>query len=113
MTTPLLLIIESDIIPEKEQELRDIVAELCEFVERTEPGTLRYDWFICSENQTIRLIEEYESIAAALLHGSNYAPYRKALDGVRTVRRRTVCGELTDEVKESLRVLNPEFYEPI
>ena len=61
MTTPLLLIVESDINPQKEQELRNIVHELCDVVERTEPGALRHDWFIYSETQTTRLVEEYES----------------------------------------------------
>jgi len=113
MTTKLLLIIESDIKPGKEQELRDIVHELCDFVERSEPGTLRYDWFISSETQTIRLIEEYESMSAAAFHGTNYAPYREKLDLVRTVRRRTVCGDLTDDIKDSMRFMEPEFYEPL
>ena len=112
MTTKLSLIIESDIKPQKERELKNIVHELCDFVERTEPGTLRYDWFIRSNSQSVILLEEYASIEAAMFHGSNYAPYREALDAVRIVKRRVICSAVDDATKGRLKSMAPEFYEP-
>ena len=71
MTDNILFLIESEILPGKEAELRGVVRELAQHVTATEPGTLRYDWFINTEAQTVRLVEEYDSFESAMFHGTN------------------------------------------
>jgi quinol monooxygenase YgiN len=111
MADNILLLIESDILPGKEAELRSVVADLKQHVTSTEPGTLRYDWFINTDTKTIRLIEEYDSMQSAIFHGGNYKAFRLRLDELRLVTRRTVCGNLSDEAKAMLAPMEPEFFE--
>lgn len=111
MADNILLLIESDILPGMESELRQVVADLKQHIAATEPGTLRYDWFINTESNSLRLIEEYDSMQSAIFHGANYKAFRLQLDELRVVKRRTVCGDLSDEAKAMLAPMNPEFFE--
>lgn len=111
MSSNILLLIESDILPGKEAELRQVVADLKQHVAATEPGTLRYDWFINTDANSLRLIEEYDSMQSAIFHGANYEAFRLKLDELRVVKRRTVCGDLSDEAKAMLASMAPEFFE--
>lgn len=111
MADNILLLIESDILPGKEAELRQVVAELKQHVTATEPGTLRYDWFINTDTNSLRLIEEYDSMQSAIFHGGNYKTFRLKLDELRLVTRRTVCGNLSDQAKAMLAPMRPEFFE--
>lgn len=113
MSSKILFLVESDILPGKEDELRQAVADLKQHVAATEPGTLRYDWFINSDASSLRLVEEYDSMQSAIFHGSNYAAFRLKLDELRVVKRRTICGDLSDEAKAMLAPMAPEFFEGI
>lgn len=113
MTSSMLFLIESDILPGKEGELRDVVRELAEHVAATEPGTLRYDWFIDTQAQAIRLVEEYDSFESAMFHGKNYREFRIRLDELRVVTKRTICGDISDEAKAMLAPLQADFFDPI
>lgn len=113
MTDSILFLIESDILPGKEAELRGVVHDLVQHVAATEPGTLRYDWFIDTETQTLRLVEEYDSVPSMIFHGSNYKEFRIRLDELRVVTRRTICGDVADDLKEMLAPMNPEYFEPL
>ncbi len=113
MTDNLLFLIESEILPGKEAELRAVVRELAQHVSATEPGTLRYDWFINTEVQTVRLVEEYDSFASAMFHGKNYAEFRIKLEKLRVVTKRTICGDLSDENKAILDLLQPEYFQSL
>jgi quinol monooxygenase YgiN len=113
MSDKILMLIESEIRPGKEEELRKVVGELKQHVAATEPGTLRYDWFINTADQTLLLVEEYDSIESAGFHGANYKEFRERLEPLREVVRRTVCGDFSDEVKAMLKPLNPEYFETL
>ncbi len=113
MSDKILMLIESDILPGKEAELRKLVSELTQHVAATEPGTLRYDWFINSDTQKLRLVEEYDSMQSAIFHGTNYKEFRIKLDDLRVVTRRTICGNLSDETKAMLKPLNPEYFDSL
>lgn len=107
----MMFLIESEILTGKEAELRQVVSELGAHVAATEPGTLRYDWFINTEAQTIRLVEEYESFESALFHGKNYRDFRIRLDELRFVTKRTICGDVSDEAKALLAPMEPDYFE--
>lgn len=111
MNSTMMFLIESEILPGKEAELRQVVSELGAHVAATEPGTLRYDWFINTQAQTIRLVEEYESFESALFHGKNYREFRIRLDELRVVTKRTICGDVSDEAKELLAPMEPDYFE--
>lgn len=113
MTDHIVFLIESDIIADKEAELRAVVADLKQHVEATEPGTLRYDWYINTDAQSLRLVEEYDSMESAIFHGGNYATFRRQLDELRVVTKRTICGDLSDEAKAMLAPLQPEYFETL
>lgn len=113
MSENMLFLIESEILPGKETELRDVVRELARHVAATEPGTLRYDWFINTEAQTVRLVEEYDSFESAMFHGKNYKEFRIRLDELRVVTKRTICGDISDETKATLDLLQPEYFQSI
>ena len=113
MTSTILFLIESEILPGKEAELREVVSELATHVAASEPGTLRYDWFINTETQTLRLVEEYDSLESAAFHGQNYRAFRIRLDELRIVTKRTICGDVSDEAKAMLASMEPEYFEPM
>lgn len=113
MADHLLFLIESEILPGKEAPLRGVVRELTQHVTATEPGTLRYDWFINTEAETLRLVEEYDSFESAMFHGKNYAEFRIRLDELRVVTKRTICGDISDEAKATLDLLEPEYFDRI
>lgn len=113
MADNLLFLIESEILPGKEAELREVVTELAEHTASTEPGTLRYDWFINTETQTVRLVEEYESFDAAMFHGENYRAFRIRLEDLRVVTSRTICGDVSGDAKAVLDLLQPDYFEPM
>ena len=111
MSGSILFLIESEILPGKEAELREVVSELVAHVVATEPGTLRYDWFVDTEAQTLRLVEEYDSFESAMFHGKNYRTYRVRLDELRVVAKRTICGEVSDEAKAMLAPMAPHYFD--
>tara|TARA_R110002110_G_scaffold70800_1_gene189488 strand:+ start:19164 stop:19505 length:342 start_codon:yes stop_codon:yes gene_type:complete len=113
MSNTILMLIESDILPGKEAELRKLVGELKQHVAATEPGTLRYDWFINSDTQSLRLVEEYDSLSSAAFHGANYKEFRIKLDELRVVTRRTICGDLSADAKAMLEPLKPEYFDSL
>lgn len=113
MSGSILFLIESEILPGKEAELREVVSELSEHVVATEPGTLRYDWFVDTEAQTLRLVEEYDSFESAMFHGKNYRAFRIKLDELRVVTKRTICGDVSDEAKAILAPLQADYFESL
>lgn len=92
----------------KEGELENLKAlkdEMTEYTKTNEPGALKYEWFISSDEKYCHLFENYSDSSAAVTHmksfGKNYAG---RFMSILEVKNFTVYGEPSVELT---KILNP------
>ncbi len=113
MSKSIFLIVESEIAPGKLAELKDVISRVVAHVKATEPNTLLYSWYINEAETELRVVEQYADSDAVLFHGQNYASFAKELADLRTVKRMTVCGEVSKPLKDALSKVGAEFHSHI
>jgi len=107
------LFVESRTLPGQLGALRSLICEVCAHWEATEPGLLRYEWFVDESEETVRVVEIYRDAEALAFHGQNYAPFQPRLAACREVRRMTICGDLPVAMAERMRDLGATLVAPI
>lgn len=93
MPRPLTLLVESEILPGKARELREVLARVIAHCGETEPGMLAYDWYIDAQEQECRVVERYADSDAVLFHFENYARFGAQLAACRSLQKLTLLGE--------------------
>lgn len=93
MTEPISLIVESTVAEGKYDDLVALIEEVAAHCAATEPGQLRYDWFVNDDRSEVRVVEDYADSDAVRFHLQNYAAYLPAMAECRTTVRITVLGE--------------------
>ena len=109
----IFLIVESEIVPGKLGALKDVITRVVAHTKQTEPGTLLYSWYINEAGTELRVVERYADSDAVLFHGQNYAGFAKELADMRTVKRMTVCGPVSEQLKGLLSNAGAEFHSHI
>ena len=102
MAEPITLVVESAVIDGKLDDLRSLIAEVTAHCSATEPGMLRYDWFVSDDGTEVRVLEQYADSEAVRFHAANYASFMPALAECRTPMRMTLLGDADDELRAVL-----------
>ena len=68
----IIFYLDMNVAPEKAENLDKFVAYLSETVERTEPGTIYYKYFISEDRTKVSLLEVYKDDPAALFHVNSF-----------------------------------------
>jgi quinol monooxygenase YgiN len=95
-------------------ELKALMVELVESAEKTEPGTLAYEWTLSVDDKICHVHEKYEDSNAALSHLNTFTgKFAARLMELGDATGFTVYGNPSDELKEMLKGFNGEYMSPI
>lgn len=89
------LIVEFAIKPGQRPDFEAAAARMREVVQRDEPGTLRYDWWLSTDGSRDVNIEVFADSDALVKHMENTAPLLPDLVAAADVVRVEVLGELS------------------
>jgi len=101
---PFLLIVDIAIKPGRLEDFKAAAATLRE-LSSSEPGTLRYDWYISEDGTRQVTVEEFADSAAFVAHNEHAAPAVPALLETADVTAAQVLGDVDDEARERLKAL--------
>jgi len=90
--------------------LKDLMIELVDRTQSTEPGTLCYEWSISEDKSSCHIYERYADSPSAMKHlatfGENYADrFMSLVEPTGFV----VFGNPSDEVKQAVAGFNPTY----
>jgi quinol monooxygenase YgiN len=106
-------VLELQVQPGREKDLKALMEEMVVATQADEPGTLNFEWSTSPDGKLCHLHERYVDSAAAMTHvaafGERYAArFLEALKPVRFV----VYGAPTQEVKDALAGFQPVYMQP-
>lgn len=79
MDNSVLIMVSFDVAPEKYDEVKAIINQMVEHVKETESHTLRYSYFENGSGTEMRIIEQYTSVEAVMIHNQNINKYVEQL----------------------------------
>ncbi len=110
MTDTVYWVLEVSVKDGQIEPLKELMGELVDRTQSTEPDTLVYEWLINKDRSKIHIYERYADSAAALNHlatfTENYAErFMNLVDPVWF----TVYGNPNDEVRGAIAGFNPTY----
>jgi len=98
-------------IPEgKLEEFKQQATECIKISKEKDTGSLRYDWFISSNQTECEVREEYKSSEAVLEHMMNLGPTLTKLSTEFPMERLAVYGDLSQQLQEMTKGFNAKLY---
>ncbi len=102
-------LVEVEVKPGQLETFKQLVRDMVESTS-PEPGTLSYEWFISDDGTLVHIYERYADSEALLTHFRGFLEkFAERFSASLDLKRFTVYGEPSDEVREALAVLNPIF----
>jgi quinol monooxygenase YgiN len=92
---------------------RSASARMRDAVQRAEPGTTRYDWWLSDDGKRGFNIETFADSAALAVHMANTAPLVADLVAAADVIRVEVLGALTDEGHAAIDEAATGYFGPL
>lgn len=107
---PIEWILDMSVVPGKLNDLRALMAEMVAETYASEPGALRYEFWLSADGTHCQVHEQYADDAAVATHlatfGRKFAPrFFAAL----TKRGAVVYGTPSDAVQRALSAMQPEY----
>lgn len=85
-------------------EFSDLVNRVCSVVEKNEPGTLNYEFFVDRERARFLAYEVYADEAAFHAHNQTMASFMEEIQQTVEFERATTLGQVSDpQVKDALQ----------
>lgn len=103
-------ILELNIQPGRENDLRGLAEEMIQATKAMEPGTLCYEWSVSADRKSCHIFEKYVDSAAVLAHVATFSErfaggFLEILIPVRFV----VYGSPSLDVQDSLSDFHPVY----
>lgn len=100
----IIFYLDMNVAPEKAENLDKFVAYLSETVERTEPGTIYYKYFISEDRTKVSLLEVYKDDPAALFHVNSFlqAAHRDEFLETFEIINFQVLGSSSEDLKKAM-----------
>lgn len=111
MTQHVILSTDSQIQPGKVRQLEKLLERLLQHIQRTEPGTLYYGWFIDEKLERCHVIQHYMDGDALLFHLHNYKPFAAELNSLRKVERVVCCGSIPEGLVDGFNTAGVDMFE--
>src|SRR5258708_8609559 len=74
MSDNLIGIAENNINAGQYDNLKALLREMMDSIQRDEPGTLNYEWFIAEDGKSVDAFERYVDSGACMVHLGNLGP---------------------------------------
>lgn len=100
MSDNILAVAETSIHPGQLDNLRALVREMIDDIQRDEPGTLNYEWFIADDGKSMHVYERYADSEAYVLHLRNFGQrYAERCFACLTTTQIAIYGNPSDELR--------------
>ena len=101
MNDNVLMVAENDIIAGQLESLKALILEMSEVIQRDEPGTLNYEWYIAEDSKSAHAFERYTDSETCLHHlMSMRQQYGERLFACLTITKITVYGNPSAQLRE-------------
>ena len=104
-TNPIIFYLDLDVAEGKSDSADEFINYLVETVEKTEPKTMYYKYWISEDKKNVSLMEVYHSNEDAIFHMNAFAeaPHRDKFLETFIVSSFQVLGDTNAELKEGLK----------
>ena len=104
-TNPIIFYLDLDVAEGKSDSADNFINYLVETVEKTEPKTMYYKYWISEDKKNVSLMEVYHSNEDAIFHMNAFAeaPHRDKFLETFIVSSFQVLGDTNAELKEALK----------
>ena len=104
-TNPIIFYLDLDVAEGKSDGTENFINYLAKTVEKTEPKTMYYKYWISEDKKNVSLMEVYHSNEAAIFHMNAFAeaPHRDKFLETFIVSSFQVLGDTNAELKEGLK----------
>ena len=104
-TNPIIFYLDLDVAEGKSDGAENFINYLAETVEKTEPKTMYYKYWISEDKKNVSLMEVYHSNEDAIFHMNAFAeaPHRDKFLETFIVSSFQVLGDTNAELKEALK----------
>lgn len=96
----------------KDKEKYNIAMEKLTTAAFEEEGTLKHEWTIGEDGETIQVYERYKNADAAMGHLKTWTKYGHLYMDATEITRFVVFSNLTNELKNAVAGLNPIYMKP-
>ena len=110
-TNPIIFYLDLDVAEGKSDGAENFINYLAETVEKTEPKTMYYKYWISEDKNNVSLMEVYHSNEDAIFHMNAFAeaPHRDKFLETFIVSSFQVLGDTNAELKEALKAYTDDL----
>ncbi len=102
--------LELELKPDAESDLRALMLEMVGATKADEPGALNYEWYFNEAGTVCHLYERYADSEAALIHMGNFGKkFAARFMGLVRPTGMTVYGPVNDKLRATLTQMNATF----
>lgn len=112
MTKNVYWIFRMDVADGKQDELREVAAELCEIV-RAEDGVVAYEWSTSSDGKQLHIHERWATAEAAIAHAQSVGQHLSGLLAIATPTGCDCYGDMTEAFREAVKDFGMTFHAQI
>ena len=96
----------------KDKEKYDLAMKTLTEASFEEEGTLKHEWTIAEDGETIHVYERYKDAESAMKHLETWAKFGHLYIDATEITRFVVYSNLTDDLREVVAGLNPIYMKP-
>jgi len=110
MTNQIQYLVEFTIAEGKAEEFKSLIHSLIEKVKKNEPGIDSYQLFYNSGESKSYMLERFPNSAGVMAHLAHVGPMLPELLELAPITRFEIFGNISEELKESLKSLGPDIF---
>ncbi|MEM7171094.1 MAG: antibiotic biosynthesis monooxygenase [Pseudomonadota bacterium] len=110
MSDKIILLVEFKISQENLSEVKEICEKGVKIVGSNEKGTLSFDQYFSVDESKMVSLETYRDTQSLLAHLENATENVQRMNDIATISRLEIFGDVTDQLKETLRDFNPVYF---
>lgn len=100
MDDNVLVLVEASANAGQLDNLKALLREMFNAIQRDEPGTLNYEWFIGDDGKSVHIYERYADSEACMAHQrASFQKYAERLSACGTVTKITIYGNPSDDLR--------------
>ena len=103
-----IVLAENEVHAGQLENLKALIAEMAEYIEREEPGTLNYEWYVTEDGTSAHVYERYANSDIFLEHLAVVGQkYGERLFSCLTIKKMSVYGNPNAKVREMFAPFAP------
>ena len=113
MTSYLRATAEHSIIEGKVDEFKQLACKIIERVEKTEPSTLSYEWFLSQDESKCYVVQIYKDSNAVLFHLSNIVDLLGPFHEIAPLTELKLFGNPSVKLRHVLEPIGAQIFESL